>query len=98
MSSTLSSALTDPSVYFSNLQSARDIIAAYHPQSRSDYTALLLNAILDSEETIGHSGLKSVADDIVRKNLSGLSDLAEYYMTSIYFPRIPTPPLLKSHD
>ena len=97
--SPLSSALTDPGAYFSDLQTARDLIAAYSPRSRNDYTVSLLNAILDSEGIIGRSGIKNVLDDIqvVCENHSNLSDLAEHYMTSIYYPRIPpAPPLSKS--
>ena len=87
--SPLSSALTDPSAYFGDLQTARDLVAAYPPRSGNDYTASLLNAILDSEGVIGRSGLKNVLDDIIHSDLAAL---AEHYMTSIYFPRI-SPPL-----
>ena len=96
--SPLSSALTDPDAYFSDLQTARDLIAAYSPRSRSDYTVSLLNAILDSEGIIGRSGIKNVLDDIqVCESHSNLSALAEHYMTSIYYPRIPPPYHCRKH-
>ena len=95
--SPLSSALSDPSAYFSNLQTARDLIAAYSPRPRSDYTVSLLNAILDNEGIIGRSGIRNVLDDIqlVSESDSDLSDLAEHYMTSIYYPRIPPPHIVE---
>jgi len=88
--SALSSLAGDPGAYSDLLRTARDLIAAYRPSSPTDYTASLLNAIFDSEGIIGRSGLQNVLDDIVREG-HPLAAMAEHYMTSIYFPRIPPP-------
>ena len=94
MCSSLSSASTDPYAYFGDLQTARDLIAAYPARSGNDYTASLLDAILDSGGVIGRSGLKNVLDDITHSDLAAL---AEHYMTSIYFPRLsPHPPFVET--
>ena len=63
-----------------------ELIAAYCPRSRNDYTASLLNAILDNETIIGRSGLKNVLDDI-HENHSDLATLAVHYAFTIHvFP------------
>ena len=45
---------------FHNLHSALELIVAYCPRSRGDYTASLLNAVLVNKGIIGRSGLKNV--------------------------------------
>ena len=99
-SSSLSSAVSDPNVYFAELQTARDRIAAYCPRSctstHNDYTTSLLTAILDNEKIIGRSGLTNVLYDIV--HVTDLGRLAEHYMNCIFLPRIPPTIVEIGHD
>jgi len=90
----LSSAVTDPEDFFDSLRTARGLIAAYGPSSPRDYTVALLTAILDNRAIIGHLGVQNVLNDIVREG-HNIAGLAEHYMTSIYFPRIPLPTIVE---
>jgi hypothetical protein len=95
--SALSSALTDSNDFFDRLRNAKDLIAAYRPSSSADYTARLLNAILDSRGIIEHSGVQNVLEDIHNhRDDPGLAHVAVHYMTSIFSPRTATPPLSES--
>ena len=73
------------------MENAKNIIAAYCPHSPGDYTLPLLNAILDSKDIIGHYGLQSVLNDIIREGHANLAAVAEHYMTCIYYPCITLP-------
>jgi hypothetical protein len=87
-SSFLSTTPSDYPGFLETLQTVRARVAAYVPQANNDYTAALLQALLDNQKVIGLCGFKNILDDIT--NAPDLALLAQHYLSAIFTPRTMT--------